>query len=276
MDLDLRKVRYFAAVAELLHFGRAAERLHIAQPVLSRQIRALEKDLGAELFVRDSHGVTLTDAGHQLLEDARQLLAVADGTRRRVVQAARGRRRLVVGFRAGVVVTGALRVFSAGHPDVEVRALRVEWDDQEQLILDGTVDIAYVRLPVRREGLELRPLYSEPRVAMLPDRHRLAGKQEIALADLDGETWLRYNDPRPGDLPLRTIEEKFECVAAGTAITMVPRSAAEQYSRPDIVYVPVVDAELDRVLLAWAAGRRSTLVAAFAEAAAGVGAPGSG
>ncbi|MER5794480.1 LysR substrate-binding domain-containing protein [Streptomyces sp. NPDC001980] len=276
MDLDLRKVRYFAAVAELLHFGRAAERLHIAQPVLSRQIRALEKDLGAELFVRDSHGVTLTDAGRQLLEDARQLLAIADGTRRRVVQAARGRRRLVVGFRAGVVVTEALRAFTAGHPDVEVRACRVEWDDQEQLILDGTVDIAYVRLPVREEGLELRPLYSEPRVAMLPDRHRLAGKQEISLSDLDGEQWLRYNDPRPGDLPLRTIEEKFECVAAGTAITMVPRSAAEQYSRPDIVYVPVVDAEPDRVLLAWAAGRRSALVAAFAEAAARVGAPGSG
>ncbi|MFD4509387.1 LysR family transcriptional regulator [Streptomyces sp. NPDC058457] len=275
MDLDLRKVRYFTAVAELLHFGRAAERLHIAQPVLSRQIRALEKDLGAELFVRDSHGVTLTDAGHQLLEDARQLLAAADGTRRRVVQAARGRRRLVVGFRAGVVVTRALRAFTAAHPDIEANARRVEWDDQEQLILDGTVDIAYVRLPIREEGLELRPLYSEPRVAMLPDRHRLAGKQEISLADLDGETWLRYNDPRPGDLPLRTIEEKFECVAAGTAITMVPRSAAEQYSRPDIVYVPVVDAEPDRVLLAWAAGRRSPLVAAFAEAAADIGAPGS-
>ncbi|MER7181617.1 LysR substrate-binding domain-containing protein [Streptomyces hyaluromycini] len=275
MDLDLRKVRYFAAVAELLHFGRAAEQLHIAQPVLSRQIRALEKDLGAELFVRDSHGVTLTDAGRQLLEDARQLLALADGTRRRVAQAAHGRRRLVVGFRAGVVVTRALRAFTAAHPDVEANARRVEWDDQEQLILDGTVDIAYVRLPIREEGLELRPLYSEPRVAMLPDRHRLAGKQEISLSDLDGEQWLRYNDPRPGDLPLRTIEEKFECVAAGTAITMVPRSAAEQYSRPDIVYVPVVDAEPDRVLLAWAAGRRSPLVAAFAEAAAGVGAPGS-
>ncbi|MFF7467938.1 LysR substrate-binding domain-containing protein [Streptomyces sp. NPDC008092] len=275
MDLDLRKVRYFTAVAELLHFGRAAERLHIAQPVLSRQIRALEKDLGAELFVRDSHGVTLTDAGAQLLEDARQLLAVADGTRRRVGQAAHGRRRLVVGFRAGVVVTEALRAFTARHPDVEVRALRVEWDDQERLILDGTVDIAYVRLPVREAGLELRPLYSEPRVAMLPDRHRLAGKQEISLSDLDGEQWLRYNDPRPGDLPLRTIEEKFECVAAGKAITMVPRSAAEQYSRPDIVYVPVVDAEPDRVLLAWAAGRRSALVAALAEAAADVGAPGS-
>ncbi|MGW5655691.1 LysR substrate-binding domain-containing protein [Streptomyces humi] len=272
MDLDLRKVRYFVAVAELLHFGRAAERLHIAQPVLSRQIRALEKDLGAELFVRDSHGVTLTGAGTQFLEDARPLLAAADGARRRAAQAARGRRRLVVGFRAGVVVTRALRAFTAEHPDIEANARRVEWDDQEQLILDGTVDIAYVRQPIRPDGLELRPLYSEPRVAMLPDRHRLAGKQEISLADLAGEQWIRYNDPRPGDLPLRTIEEKFECVAAGVAITMVPRSAAEQYSRPDIVYVPVVDAEPDRVLLAWAAGRRSPLVAAFAAAAVAVAA----
>ncbi|MEU2339011.1 LysR substrate-binding domain-containing protein [Streptomyces sp. NPDC006654] len=273
MDLDLRKVRYFVAVAELLHFGRAAGRLHIAQPVLSRQIRALEKDLGAELFVRDSHGVTLTDAGRQFLEDARPLLAAADGARRRASQAARGRQRLVVGFRAGVVVTRALRAFTAEHPDIQANARRVEWDDQERLILDGTVDIAYVRQPIRPDGLELRPLYSEPRVAMLPDRHRLAGKQEISLADLDGEQWIRYNDPRPGDLPLRTIEEKFECVAAGAAITMVPRSAAEQYSRADIVYVPVVDAEPDRVLLAWAAGRRSPLVAAFAEAAVAVGAP---
>ncbi|MFE4965500.1 LysR family transcriptional regulator [Streptomyces sp. NPDC056660] len=273
MDLDLRKIRYFTAVAELLHFGRAAELLHIAQPVLSRQIRALEKDLGAELFVRDSHGVTLTDAGRQLLDDAHQLLATADGTRRRVLQAARGRRRLVVGFRAGVVVTPALRAFTAAHPDVEAGARRVEWDDQERLVLDGTVDIAYVRRPVREDGLELRPLYSETRVAMLPAEHRLAGKPEIMLADLDGERWLRYNDPLPGDLPLRTIEEKFERVAAGSGITLVPHSVAEQYSRPDIAYVPVSDADPDRVLLAWAAGRRSPLIAAFAEAAAGIAVP---
>lgn len=125
MDLDLRKVRYFVAVAELLHFGRAAEQLHIAQPVLSRQIRALEKDLGAELFVRDSHGVTLTAAGTQLLDDARQLLTSADATRRRVRGAAQGPRRFVVGFRAGVVVTPAVRAFGAAHPDVDVMARRV-------------------------------------------------------------------------------------------------------------------------------------------------------
>ncbi|MEU6143707.1 LysR substrate-binding domain-containing protein [Streptomyces sp. NPDC047081] len=269
MDLDLRKVRYFVAVAELLHFGRAAERLHIAQPVLSRQIRALEKDLGAELFVRDSHGVTLTTAGGQLLDDSRQLLASADAARRRVWAAARGRRRFVVGFRAGVVVTHVLRAFGAAHPDVDVQARRVEWDDQEQLILDGTVDVAYVRRPIREQGLRLLPQYTEDMVAMLPAEHRLAGKQELRRADLDGETWLRYVDPRPDDVPIRTVEEKFERVAAGTGITLVPVSVAEQYSRPDITYVPVVDAEPGAVLLAWDAGRHSALVEAFVAAARG-------
>ncbi|MFE2568941.1 LysR family transcriptional regulator [Streptomyces mirabilis] len=267
MDLDLRKIRYFVAVAELLHFGRAAERLHIAQPVLSRQIRALEKDLGAPLFERDSHGVTLTAAGRQLLDDARQLLATADATRLRVRRAAGGPRRLVVGFRAGVVVTRALRAFGAAHPDVEALARRVEWDDQERLILDGTVDLAYVRRPIREQGLTLLPLFSEARVAMLPADHRLAGKPEIALADLADEPRLRYADPRPGELPIRTIEEKFESVASGAGITLVPESVAEQYSRPDITYVPVPDAERDEVLLAWEASRRSPLITAFARLA---------
>ncbi|MGW2488119.1 LysR family transcriptional regulator [Streptomyces sp. NPDC001606] len=267
MDLDLRKLRYFTAVAELLHFGRAAERLHIAQPVLSRQIRAFEKELGAELFVRDSHGVTLTDAGAQLLAEARNLLVAAEGAQRRVRRAASGRR-LVIGFRAGIVVTPALRAFRTAHPDVDTRARRLEWDDQEPSVLDGTVDIAYVRAPLREDGLELRPLYTEPRVVMLPAAHRFAGKPELTLADLADETWLSYRTPGPDDLPLRTVEEKFECIATGTAITLVPRSVAEQYSRPDVAYVPVLDAEPDRILLAWAAGRPSPLVTAFAEAAA--------
>jgi DNA-binding transcriptional LysR family regulator len=114
---------------------------------------------------------------------------------------------------------------------------------------------------------------------MLPADHRLAGKQDLALADLEGERWLRYNDPRPDDLPIRTIEEKFECVAAGTGITLVPESVAEQYSRAAIAYVPVRDAESDEVLLAWEAGRRSPLIAAFVAVARGAGhgrAPGTG
>ena len=88
MDIDLRKVRYFIAVAEELHFGRAAERLHIAQPALSRQVRALEDELNSQLFVRDRRHTELTAAGQQLLEDARPLLANADALRRRVGRAA--------------------------------------------------------------------------------------------------------------------------------------------------------------------------------------------
>jgi DNA-binding transcriptional LysR family regulator len=90
LDLDLRKLRYFVAVADRLHFGRAADELHIAQPVLSRQIRALERDLGASLFTRDRHGVELTDAGRQLLADAGPLLASTHAVRRRVSAAAPG------------------------------------------------------------------------------------------------------------------------------------------------------------------------------------------
>jgi DNA-binding transcriptional LysR family regulator len=267
MDLDLRKVRYFVAVAELLHFGRAAERLHIAQPVLSRQIRALEKELAVSLLERGSHGVALTAAGRQLLDDAGPLLASADATRRRAYRAAHGPHRLVVGFRAGVVLSRVLRAFCAGRPDVSVEARRVEWDDQEDLILDGTVDVAFVRPPVRERGLKLLPLFTEELVAMLPADHRLAGKQELASADLDGEPRLRYADPGPDDVPIRTIEEKFERVVAGQGITLVPRSVADQYSRPDIAYVPVPDAEPARVLLAWDASRRSPLIAAFADVA---------
>ncbi|MFJ9538460.1 LysR substrate-binding domain-containing protein [Streptomyces sp. NPDC101225] len=102
---------------------------------------------------------------------------------------------------------------------------------------------------------------------MLPGDHPLAGKQELALADLEGEAWLRYADPGPDDVPIRTVEEKFERVAAGTSITLVPASIAEQYSRPGITYVPVPDAEPDQVFLAWETSRRSPLVAAFAQAA---------
>src|SRR4051794_11280809 len=104
MDLDLRKLRYFAAVADTLHFGHAADELHIAQPVLSRQIRALEQDLGTPLLTRDKHGVALTDAGRQLRTDVGPLLASAQAVRRRVTVAARGSQRLMVGFRAGVAV----------------------------------------------------------------------------------------------------------------------------------------------------------------------------
>src|SRR5580692_6476737 len=129
-DVDLRKLRYFVAVAEHLHFGRAAEALHIAQPVLSRQIRALEDELRAQLFVRDKRATELTPAGRQLLADAGPVLAAADALRRRVARAAREPRSFTIGFMPGLIVTEAVRALTGAHPQLIVNVLRTGWDDQ--------------------------------------------------------------------------------------------------------------------------------------------------
>ena len=175
-DVDLRKLRYFVAVAEQLHFGRAAEALHIAQPVLSRQIRALEDELKAQLFVRDKRATELTPAGQQLLADAGPLLASADALRLRVTRAARGQGSFTIGFMPGLIVTEAVCALTSRHPQLTVDVLRTNWDDQTAVVHDGRADVSYIRLPVDQSGLQVRPLLTEPRVAALPAGHRLAGK----------------------------------------------------------------------------------------------------
>ena len=276
MDLDLRKLRYFLAVADRLHFGRAAAELHVAQPALSRQIRALEHDLGAPLFVRDRHGVVLTDAGRQLKADAGPLLTSADAVRRRVSVAAHGSRRLVVGFRTGIPVIPAARAFRARHPDVVVDVQRIEWDDQAAMLLDGRIDVGYVRLPIDETGLRVTPLFTEPLMVVLPADHRLAGKEEVTEADLVGEPLVWHAGPsthptrRPladSGLRVRGVEEKLEHVAAGRGISFVGRSETVFYSRPDISYVPVPELAPDRVGIAMAASRTSPLTDDFFAAA---------
>ncbi|RKR91400.1 DNA-binding transcriptional LysR family regulator [Micromonospora pisi] len=276
MDLDLRKLRYFAAVADKLHFGRAADELHIAQPVLSRQIRALEKELGAPLLTRDSHGVALTDAGRQLLTDAGPLLASAHAVRRRVTVAAQGSQRLMVGFRAGIAVTPAVRQFAIQHPDVLVDLRRIEGDDQAAMLLDGRIDVGYVRLPIDEAGLRVTPLYTEPRVAVLPAGHRFAGKEQIIEADLVGEPLLWHADtstqptkrPHPdAGYRVRGVDETLEHVAAGRGISFLARSATVFYSHPEVSYVPILDLAPDQVCLAVAESRASPLVDDFLSAA---------
>jgi DNA-binding transcriptional LysR family regulator len=269
MDVDLRKLRYFVSVAERLHFRNAAEELHLAQPALSRAISALERELGTTLFKRDKRCVALTAAGRQLLDDARPLLAAADATRRRVQRAGRGTHHLVVGFRAGILVTPAIRAFTAEHSEVTVDVERLEWDEQEQAILSGRIDIAYVRQPITERGLRLIPLFAERRLAALPAGHRLAQRSTLTTVELADEPHLRYLQPAPipgvrgPQRPLRSVEEKLEHVAAGHGIIVLPLSATQYYGRPDIIYVPVIDAEPDQVYLACEAARRSRLIADF-------------
>src|SRR6201995_843826 len=267
-ELDLTKLRAFVTLAEHLHFGRAAEALHLTQPGLSRQIQTLERQLDARLLERDRRNVALTAAGRQLLEDAVPLLEAVNATRQRVARSARGPRRLVVGFRAGVIPTSAIAALCELDPELAVDVKRLEWDDQEVNLLGGQVDIAYVRQPITERGPGLIPLYHERRLVALRRDHPLAEADELWQSDIAAERHLRYLQPlRPGGPPIRSVEEKLEHVAAGHGIIVLPLSATRHYTRPGVVYVPVVDAQPDQVFLAFVAQRESELLADFVAAA---------
>ncbi len=283
MDVDLRKLRYFVAVADHLHFGRAAEALHIAQPVLSRQIRALEDELKAPLLLRDRRTTELTPAGVQLLADARPLLANAAALRRRVARAARGPGAFAVGFMPGLLVTAPIRALTHRHPALSVAVVRTTWDDQTDVLHDGRVDVSFVRLPIAQQGLTVRPLLTEPRVAVLPADHRLAGKEQISIADLADEHLLQQPDavpewrdiateltrrPPPEGLVFRSVEEKLEHIAAGHGIGVLPLSVATFYSRADIAHVAIRDIAPNRISIAWDSTRRSRVIHEFAAIAA--------
>lgn len=237
MDLDLRKLRYFAAVAEHRHFGRAAEHLYIAQPVLSRQIRALEHELGCALLLRTTRSVQLTPAGERLRDEARGVFATVDASVRRVHETDRGVERLVVAFAPGLRVSDAVRAFSATHPNIDIELLHLHWWEQDAPLRDGRADVGYLRRPFDDTGLRTVAIGSEPKVACLPSTHPLARREALTTADLDGQPILDAQTRRTS-----SVEEKFELIASGHGIALVPRSVAESYSRADLVYLPVTDA----------------------------------
>ncbi|MDQ0380228.1 LysR family transcriptional regulator [Amycolatopsis thermophila] len=258
MDLDLRKLRYFAAVAEHGHFGRAAEQLHIAQPVLSRQIRALERELGCELLERTTRSVRLTAAGEQLHKDAPGVLAAAVAATRRAYGAARGADRLIVGFAPGLSISAAVREFAKARPEVEVELVRLDWFEEAEALRDGRADLGCLRRPFDDAGIRTIGVGTEPKVACLPVTHPLASRRRLKQADLEGESVLRAHSRQ-----VRSIEEKLELVAAGRGIAMVPRSVARYYARPDLVHRPIADAEPFEVCLAVADGHRRPHTAEF-------------
>ncbi len=258
MDLDLRKLRYFAAVAEQRHFGRAARQLFIAQPVLSRQVRALEQELGCALLTRTTRSVQLTPAGEQLHAEARRVFATVDAAVRRVHEVDRGVERLVVAFAPGLHVSETVRAFAATRPDVGIELLSLRWWEQDVPLRDGRAQVGYLRRPFDGTGLRAVPVGSEPKVACLPVTHPLARRGTLTRADLDDEEILDAHARRTS-----SIEEKFELVAAGHGVAMVPRSVARSYSRPDLVHLPVTDAEAAETCLVVAQDQREERVLEF-------------
>ncbi|MFD5465731.1 LysR family transcriptional regulator [Kitasatospora sp. NPDC127059] len=236
MDLDLRKLRYFVAVAEHGGFGRAAGALFIAQPVLSRQIRAFERELGCTLFTRTTRSVELTAAGKKLYEEAARITATVDTALARVREAARGEQLLVVAFSPGLHVSEAIRAFTALHPGIGIDVLPPQWWERDAPLRDGRAHVGYLRRPFDDTGLRTIPIGREAKVACLPATHRLAGRSSLTTADLDGEPILDGRARRP-----HTLDEKFELIAAGRGVALVPVSIAGSYSRPDLVYLPVTD-----------------------------------
>jgi DNA-binding transcriptional LysR family regulator len=269
VELDLRKLRSFLAVAERLHFGRAAESLYITQPALSRQIQQLEQEVGAELFERDSRHVALTPAGEVLAREGARLLAAGEAAILHARRAAIGELQLIVGFMLGMDIDGVLEAFAERHPDVEVQLKRLRWWNHGQAIADGAVDVGFVRLPVPSEGLTLLPLYREPICATLPGDHPLATKSELYLSDLANEPMLRYAnatpawdafwtaDPRPDGTEaergpqVHDMEEIIEYVRGRRGIAFLPEAVAAAFPGRGVVFVRISDIPKGHVALAW-------------------------
>lgn len=265
MDLDLRKVRYFVQVAEQKHFGRAAELLHIAQPVLSRQIRALEIELGCDLLERTTRSVTLTPSGLQLQRTAPSLLAASNSTVRGVHEVARGTKHLAVGFAPGLSVASAVQEFEGEHPEVEVDLVRLNWYEQGEALVDGRIDVGYLRRPFEDRGLRTIPVGEEGTVVFLPSTHNLARRDFLMLADLEGEKVLD-GDRRHTS----TIEEKLELVAAGHGLAVLPESVGKYYSSPSLSRLSITDARPQQLCLAVLSTRRQPHLRAFVQTAMAV------
>jgi len=279
MTGELRLLRYFIAVAEELHFGRAARRLGIAQPPLSTAIRTFERQLGVELLRRTSRSVQLTAAGESLLRGGRRVLALYTETLAEIEAQARGEQsRLRIGFDATTVAatTRFVREFGESAPQIELDLRSLSWGEGLAELVDGTVDVAVVRLPVGDPSLSSHVVFEEPRVAVLNPDHPLARRESVTLADIRGEAlvlprgthggwtagqWIspRLTDAARAAAPAAaSIEELIIRVAAGHGIGVMPESLADSLRNAGFVHLPLIDAPPSAVAVVW---RRSGAVA---------------
>lgn len=271
--LEVRELRYFVAVAEQLHFGRAATRLRIAQPALSKTIQRMEARLGVALFTRSSRSVSLTAAGEQLREHGIHILSDVDVAVRRTRQAAEQEPlRLVMkpGGDAGLL-SGLLAAY-AEQPDARrVEVLFAGGAGRSGLLRDGHADVGLLYAPFDDlTGLTAITLRTEDRVAILPDSHALAGRLRIRSDDLAGETFPRWSGiatEQTGGVQIADVTELIPLVRIGRVVSVLPRSLVTP-TPAGTVTVPVEDAGVSRIVLARAARDHRPSVAAFVAAAA--------
>ncbi|WP_234322651.1 LysR family transcriptional regulator [Streptomyces sp. NRRL S-350] len=277
--MELRTLRYFVAVAEELHFGRAATRLHISQPPLSRAIKQLEADIGALLFTRSPTGVTLTPVGSVLLDEARALLDHADRLRARVGTAA-GTAAITVGLLGDGTDPDTTRLAAAyrrHHPGVDIRIRDTDLTDPTCGLRAGLVDVALTRAPFDETALTVRALRTDPVGAVLRADDPLARRDRLHLADLDGRRWFRFppgtdpawqsywNGGRPREGPVvRAVQECLQAVLWNGTVGLAPLG-------PDLpgelTVVPLVDMAPSRVVAVWNDGDANPLIRSFVEIA---------
>lgn len=281
--MELRHLRYFVAVAEELNFGRAAERLHIAQPPLSRQMHDLEREIGTLLFERVPRGVELTPAGAAFLPEARLTLAQAERAQRTALRAAGGETgRLRVGFVEAATHSGilpdVLSFFRMHLPAVGLSLFELDPMQQADAFRDGRIDLGILNsVPLDADRwLKVESIYKEPVVVALPKAHRLVARAKLKLSELASESFVMF--PRPVDPEMfdeiiarcrgakfspRIVQEAVgwhtlvSLISAGVGIGFVP-SSLTKFQQDGVVYRPVRDFGVETSLSAvWKAGDRS-------------------
>jgi DNA-binding transcriptional LysR family regulator len=277
--MELRSLRYFVAVAEELHFGRAATRLHMSQPPLSRAIKRLEAEVGAPLFTRSPAGVALTAVGSVLLDEARALLDHADRVRARVGAEA-GAATLTVGILGDGTDPGAARLAAAyrrRHPGIDIRIRDTDLTDPTCGLRAALVDVALTRAPFDGTSLTVCPLRTDPVGVVLRADDPLAGRDRLRLADLDDRRWFQFppdtdpawqsywNGGRPRQGPVvRTVQECLQAVLWNGTVGLAPLG----HDLPaELAVVPLTDLPPSRVVAVWNEGDTNPLIRSFIETA---------
>jgi DNA-binding transcriptional LysR family regulator len=277
--LETRELRYFMAVAEELHFGRAAERLGMAQPPLSRAIQQLERRLGVSLLKRNRRGVTLTGAGEVLLYEGRAALDAATAAARRTRRAGGAdsqggpRNRLVLAVKAGAsheLLHKLLDAYAAEPDAAEVEVLPSGTCEQEEMLRDGRADVALMHKPFNSlAGFDSEELLAEGQIAVLPAGHPLATHKALSLADVSDipglplARWPRHGTYPPGPGPeIHDQTQLAQLIALGRTVAVFPDSA-RAWLWAEHTAVPLTDAPPVVTHIAWPAHSRSLALAAL-------------